>query len=112
MGTNYFESSRWTEDYQADVLEFTLKQLLDNPQISGAYIWQFCDNRSCVNMEIERPRGYNNKGIVDERRHPKRAYRVVQKIYGEHLGVDLPHYETTLFGYSKWKKNTTIKVKV
>ncbi|MBO5930450.1 MAG: beta-glucuronidase [Clostridia bacterium] len=112
MGTNYFESSRWTEDYQADVLEFTLKQLLDNPQISGTYIWQFCDNRSCVNMEIERPRGYNNKGIVDERRHPKRAYRVVQKIYGEHLGLDYPHYETTLFGYSKWKKNDTIKIKV
>ena len=104
MGTNTFESSRWTEDYQADVLEFTIKQLLSDPQISGTYIWQFCDNRSCVDMEIERPRGYNNKGIVDERRHPKRAYRTVQKLYGEYLGHEVPHYETVIFGYKKWKK--------
>ncbi len=101
MGTNTFESLRWSEDYQADCLEFTLNQLLNNDRISGTYIWQFCDNRSAVEFEISRPRGYNNKGILNEYRHPKRAYRTVQKIYGEHLKKVFPHYETLIFNYTK-----------
>jgi|GEM_PF-3985636 len=98
-----FEAFRWTEDYQADVLELTPNQLLSDPHVSGTYIWQFCDNRACAKMEISRLRNCNNKGIVDEYRRPKRAYRVVQRIYGEHLGIDLPHYETVIFGYKNIK---------
>ncbi len=100
-GVNAFESSRWTEDYQADALEFTLNQILNHEHISGGYIWQMCDARSDQDFEISRPRGCNNKGILDQYRHPKRAYRTVQKIYGEHLGIDLPHYETHLYRYTK-----------
>jgi hypothetical protein len=69
--------------------------------ISGGYIWQMCDARSDQDFEISRPRGCNNKGILDQYRHPKRAYRTVQKIYGEHLGIERKHYETALYGYKK-----------
>ena len=100
-GINAFESSRWTEDYQADALEFTLNQILNNERLSGGYIWQMCDARSDPDFEISRPRGCNNKGILDQYRHPKRAYRTVQKIYGEHLGIELPHYETHIYRYTK-----------
>lgn len=100
LGVNEFESSRWTEDYQADALEFTLNQILNNERISGGYIWQMCDARS-IQDDIMRPRCYNNKGILDQYRHPKRAYRTVQRIYGEHLGIELPHYETLLYKYTK-----------
>ena len=98
LGTNSFDYSRWTEDYQADALEFTLGQILGNEKISGGYIWQFADMHSEQN-DISRPRCCNNKGILDEYRRPKRAYRVVRKIYGEHLGGVKPQYKTTLFGY-------------
>ena len=101
-GVNSFDANRWSEDYQADALEFTLNQILNNDKISGGYIWQFADIRS-EQGDAARPRGFNNKGILDEYRRPKRAYRVVRKIYGEHLGIEFPHYKTTLFGY-KYKK--------
>lgn len=103
-GFNTFESSRWSEDYQADALEFTLNQILNHEHVSGGYIWQMCDARSDQDFEISRPRGCNNKGILDPYRKPKRAYRTVQKIYGEHLGIDLPHYETHIYRYTKNSK--------
>ena len=101
-GYNSFDANRWSEDYQADAMEFALNQLLNSNRLSGGYIWQFCDIRS-EQGDTARPRGFNNKGILDEYRRPKRAYRTVRSIYGEHLSVEFPHYKTALFGY-KYKK--------
>ena len=100
MGVNSFDYTRYSEDYQADALEFSLNQILNNDRLSGGYIWQMCDIRS-EQGDIARPRGFNNKGILDEYRRPKRAYRVVRRIYGEHLGFERRHYETVLYGYKK-----------
>ena len=100
MGVNSFDYTRYGEDYQADALEFSLGQILNNDRLSGGYIWQMCDIRS-EQGDIARPRGFNNKGILDEYRRPKRAYRVVRRIYGEHLGTKRKHYETVLYGYKK-----------
>ena len=100
MGVNSFDYTRYSEDYQADALEFALGQILNNERLSGGYIWQMCDIRS-EQGDIARPRGFNNKGVLDEHRRPKRAYRVVKRIYGEHLGLERRHYETVLYGYKK-----------
>ena len=100
MGVNSFDYTRYSEDYQADALEFSLNQILNNDRLSGGYIWQMCDIRS-EQGDIARPRGFNNKGILDEYRRPKRAYRVVRRIYGEHLGFERRHYETVLYDYKK-----------
>ncbi|MBQ4527930.1 MAG: beta-glucuronidase [Clostridia bacterium] len=101
LGSAGFESYRWSEDYQADAHEFTLNQLLGNERIAGTYIWQFNNNRSAAENEISRPRGYNNKGIVDEYRKPKRAYRTIQKIYGEHNPVKREEYKTIFYAYKR-----------
>jgi beta-glucuronidase len=104
-GANTFEANRWTEDYQSDMLELAISQLTKNPTVSGTYIWQFADNRSCIKQEIGRPRGFNNKGILDEYRRPKRAYRTVRRLYGEVLSKEREHYKTVPYGYTgKTKK--------
>jgi beta-glucuronidase len=32
---------------------------------------------------VHRPRGFNNKGIVDEYRRPKIAYQIVKQLFRE-----------------------------
>ena len=52
-------------------------------RFAGLSIWQFCDCRASemVSRILGRPRGYNNKGVVDEYRRPKLAYEVVKGHY-------------------------------
>ena len=104
-GVNTFEAQRWTEDYQADHLEFTLNQLLEHEDIAGTYIWQYCDIRIPLGRELGRPRSFNNKGIVDEYRRPKRAYRVVQEIYGKYYGegARIDRARINNYSFPKWK---------
>jgi beta-glucuronidase len=76
----------FSEDYQADVLEGALRIFRGDPNIAGTFIWQFADVRgalrsSGVNFR-DRARSFKNKGIVNEYRKPKLAYRVVKGIYG------------------------------
>jgi beta-glucuronidase len=80
MGVNSFDYTRYGEDYQADALEFSLGQILNNDRLSGGYIWQMCDIRS-EQGDIARPRGFNNKGILDEYRNPKAAYFKVRELF-------------------------------
>lgn len=71
--------AKWTEEYQADVLDESLRVYLNHPQVSGAIIWQYCDVRVCTEVAMGRPRTMNNKGVVDEYRRPKLAYEVVKQ---------------------------------
>ncbi|GAB3225147.1 glycoside hydrolase family 2 protein [Glycomyces halotolerans] len=75
----------WSEEYQAELLETVIGHLLDGQdRISGLGIWVFGDFRSTADKEmlLKRPRGFNNKGIVDEYRRPKQAYRDVKRLFG------------------------------
>jgi beta-glucuronidase len=47
----------------------------------GTYIWQFANIRTSPEMNINRVRYFNNKGIVDEYRNPKAAYFKVKELY-------------------------------
>ncbi len=51
----------------------------------GLAIWQFCDCRTSqlVPRVLQRPRAFNNKGVVDEYRRPKLAYDTVRRMYRE-----------------------------
>lgn len=76
----------WSEDYQAHLLDESLKAYLRHPRIVGTAIWQFCDVRTTRESKpdgeyspMKRPRTMNNKGVVDEFRRPKLAYTVVKK---------------------------------
>jgi len=76
-GFNDPRRPKWSEDYQADVLDLDLREFLNHPDVAGAAIWQFCDVRASAGTII--PRERNNKGTVDEFRIPKRAYAIVKK---------------------------------
>lgn len=82
-GENTFEEQKWSENFQAKYLEYTLKLFLNDPEVVGTYIWQYCDIRTARELELSRPRSFNNKGIVDEYRKPKQAYWTVRKLYTE-----------------------------
>ncbi|GHU24534.1 beta-glucuronidase [Spirochaetia bacterium] len=79
-GVRNFDAPKWSEDFQADYLDYTLKLFLADPRIAGTYIWQYCDIRVGWDS-LGRPRGFNNKGIVDEYRRPKLAYKMVKSCY-------------------------------
>lgn len=80
-GHRSFDTVRWSEDYQAKLLEHCITLFRDDPRIAGCYIWQFTDIRTCRDMGLTRARQYNNKGILNEHRNPKAAYFKVKEIY-------------------------------
>ena len=75
---------KWSEEYQADLLDASLGVYLNHPDIMGTAIWQFCDVRITQGWNWDRrPRTMNNKGVVDEYRRPKLAYEVVKRRHAE-----------------------------
>lgn len=83
-----FEGAKWTENFQNKYLDFALNLFLNDPDICGTYIWQYCDIRTPVGNELERPRCYNNKGIVNEYRKPKMAYWTVKRFYNDYQKIE------------------------
>lgn len=70
---------RWSEEYQAAYVMNVLNEVLTHDEYVGLAIWQFCDARSYVwnPKHTQRPRGFNNKGVVNEYRQPKAAWNAV-----------------------------------
>ena len=66
---------RWSEDYQEQLILCVLEKIRNDPAIAGVFLWQFCNTPVDNNaQQFTRPRGYNNKGLVDEYRRPKLAW--------------------------------------
>ncbi len=72
-----------TEERQARILEEILDVLLKDGEVSGMFIWQFCDCRVTEEGGWFHTRGMtqNSKGIVDRYRRPKLAYNIVKRLY-------------------------------
>ena len=79
-GYHTFDNIKWTEEYQANLLTMELELFKKTPFICGSFVWQFSDGRTSA-QGIDRARGFNNKGLVNEYRKPKLAYNAVKKIY-------------------------------
>jgi len=73
-------AGHWTEQYQAWLLGEAVDAFLAS-DLAGLAIWQFSDTRTTTltRSVLFRPRGFNNKGVVDEYRRPKQAFDVVRK---------------------------------
>lgn len=82
-GHHTFDDLWGAEEYQAKLLDIALRAFHADPMVTGFYIWQFCDMRTCRQMGLDRARSYNNKGILNEYRKPKMAYYTVKKAYHE-----------------------------
>jgi beta-glucuronidase len=83
-GWRDWHEARWSEQYQAMLLDAVICNLfMDCERVCGLSIWQFCDCRSSESLSriLGRPRGFNNKGVVDEYRRPKLAYDVVKRLF-------------------------------
>ena len=46
----------------------------------GYYVWQFSNIRTYHQLDLNRVRCFNNKGIVDEYRNPKSAYFTIKEL--------------------------------
>jgi len=74
--------ARWTERYQAELLDAVVSHLfVDRDRACGLAVWLYNDFRTTeeVGRALGRPRGFNDKGIVDEYRRPKLAYETVRR---------------------------------
>ena len=75
---------KWSEECQAQILEKTITELFNMEDITGIFIWQYCDTRVSQgppkHWPLTRPLSRNNKGLVDEYRRPKMAYYVVKRL--------------------------------
>jgi len=80
-GYNTLENAKWSENYQSYYLETILNIMFKDNRVQGTLIWQYCNARSCDVCSVQRPFGFNNKGIVNEYRLPKRAYYTVKKLF-------------------------------
>ena len=81
---SHFDTVRWSEEDQRDLLEYTIELFHRTEYMRGTYVWQFCNIRTSPEMDINRVRYFNNKGIIDEYRNPKAAYFKVKELYGKY----------------------------
>ncbi|MFP4107038.1 MAG: glycoside hydrolase family 2 protein [Phycisphaerae bacterium] len=91
-GWRDWHEQRWTEQYQVRYLQEVINHLLGGgtDRACGLCIWQFGDIRTSETPGMMRgkPRGFNNKGLVDEYRRPKPAYYTVRDAFRELRGMD------------------------
>ncbi|MCC3764430.1 hypothetical protein K3N28_15290 [Glycomyces sp. TRM65418] len=81
-GWNDQRGSLWTEAYQAELLSTVVDHVMDGQdRISGLGVWVLGDFRTTEHREmaLKRPRGVNDKGLVDEYRRPKQAFHAVRE---------------------------------
>ena len=69
--------ARWSEEYQADLLQEVCRVVLEDPRYCGLCIWHFSDANSYLNGG--RVLGYNDKGVLDRYRRPKLAWETIRK---------------------------------
>ncbi|MBQ2967816.1 MAG: beta-glucuronidase [Clostridia bacterium] len=75
------ENILWSEEYQAKLISYCLELFHKTPAMAGTFIWQFCDIRTSKDMGLNRARSFNNKGLLNEYRKPKLAYRAAKNLY-------------------------------
>ncbi len=83
-GYRDWHDQRWSERYQARLFAAAWRAAMAGPHpLAGFVVWQFCDVRTSTETRVQmtRPRGFNNKGIVDEHRMPKLAYDTLQSLF-------------------------------
>jgi len=78
---SHFDSVRWSEEYQAELLAYCLELFHRTDYMRGFYLWQFCNIRTSPLLDLNRVRCFNNKGILDEHRNPKAAFFKVRELY-------------------------------
>lgn len=79
-----FGEEKWSEERQCTILREQIETILQHPDLSGVFLWQFADCRVVNEWAMSRPRTHNNKGVVDEYRRPKMSYRLVKELFHQY----------------------------
>lgn len=87
-GHRSFDTTRWSEEYQAELLGYCIELFHNDPRVVGSYIWQFTDIRTSLETGLTRARGFNNKGVLNEYRNPKAAYFKVKELYRKYASEE------------------------
>ncbi|MFB6119964.1 MAG: glycoside hydrolase family 2 protein [Halobacteriaceae archaeon] len=74
-GERTWENQKWSEGHQAAAVLDAVEAFEAAPDVAGFAVWQFCDTWTTTERFAGRPKGKNNKGLVDEYRRPKEAYQ-------------------------------------
>lgn len=80
LGRHGARGDIYTEENQARFLEQTFKNIENTSGLSGGIIWLFADFPDPLRVMNPRP-FFNQKGLVDETRAEKIAYKVAQALY-------------------------------
>jgi beta-galactosidase/beta-glucuronidase len=83
-------NEKFSEDNQARIISYHIKVLNSKPYIAGWFIWIYRDFKSPLRQNIYQ-KGFNRKGIVDEKNKPKLIARVMNKIIHKKM-QNLRHY--------------------
>ncbi len=77
--------ARWSEDYQADLVEEVLRFVSGEKRCTGVALWLFANANTYLgtNGIMNRPNGMNNKGLLTEHRQPKLAWHVLTRFLRE-----------------------------
>ncbi len=79
----------YSEDFQAAYVREVDRALAGCPEISGLALWHFADVQTYAGgRAIRRPRGCNNKGLLNEFRQPKLAAAAAAELFGHFLSAD------------------------
>ena len=72
----------WSEEFQAEYISLVVRSVMNDPKWSGFMLWMFCNANTYTGTDKKtfRPRGYNNKGLLDEYRRPKSAWNTLRDI--------------------------------
>ena len=80
-----YGGQRWSEEYQADLLETVVRFVLDSDRCSGTFLWQFCDTRTFLsNCSQSHVGGFNCKGLLDRYRNPKISWWRISQLLHEY----------------------------
>ena len=77
--------NRWSEEYQAGVCTQALRCVAERPEFTGIALWLYCNANTYITgrQALMRPRGFNNKGLLDEYRRPKAAWHALARLIAE-----------------------------
>ncbi len=72
---------RWSEEYQSRMAKTVLEEVCRDDRWSGVAFWLFADTKTYSDgRALMRPRGFNNKGLVNEYRQPKLAWHELAEL--------------------------------
>jgi beta-glucuronidase len=77
-GLHALPPTMWSEDYQAALLEMSLRVFRRFPEIVGEHVWNFADFATA--QAVHRPGG-NHKGVFTRDRQPKAAAWLLRKLW-------------------------------